>query len=256
MELSSQAINGIEFDQVRKGYDPEQVKSFLSRVGAAVDEMRSHLVASDARARAAMARVQELSAREPAAVGSADTDVISKTLLMAQRTADAAVADAQKSADATLADADSRSKTMLAESEARSTEMIRQAELMATQHMESELRTLKERKASLSTEVDQLNERIVAERERVAAVIESLQRLLRSPEGLGTLSYRPASNTAAPAPAPAAFLGDQHDEAMDDHEDDAFAAPQLRLSSSVEVDEAAEGHPTGEVPLTDPWKAV
>jgi DivIVA domain-containing protein len=155
MELSSQAINGIEFDQVRKGYDPEQVKSFLSRVGAAVDEMRSHLVASDARARAAMARVQELSAREPAAVGSADTDVISKTLLMAQRTADAAVADAQKSADATLADADTRSKTMIADSEARSTEMIRQAELMATSHMESELRTLKERKASLSTEVDE-----------------------------------------------------------------------------------------------------
>jgi DivIVA domain-containing protein len=251
MELSSQAINGIEFDQVRKGYDPEQVKSFLSRVGAAVDEMRSHLVASDARARAAMARVQELSAREPAAVGSADTDVISKTLLMAQRTADAAVADAQKSADATLADADTRSKTMISDSEARSTEMIRQAELMATQHMESELRTLKERKASLSTEVDGLNERIVAERERVAAVIESLQRLLRSPEGLGTLSYRPA------AAAPAAFLGDQHDPGTtDDHHDDSFASPQQRLSSSADVDEAADGHPTGEVPLTDPWRAV
>jgi cell division septum initiation protein DivIVA len=196
--------------------------------------------------------VQELSAREPAAVGSTDTDIISKTLLMAQRTADAHVADAQKSADATLADADSRSKSMLADSEARSTEMIRQAELMATQHMESELRTLKERKASLSNEVDQLNERIVAERERVAAVIESLQRLLRSPEGLGTLSYRPAPNAAAPA----AFLGDQHDDAIDDHQDDAFAAPQLRLSGSAETDEAADGHPTGEVPLTDPWRAV
>jgi DivIVA domain-containing protein len=253
MELSSQAINGIEFDQVRKGYDPEQVKSFLSRVGAAVDEMRSHLVASDARARAAMARVQELSAREPAAVGSADTDVISKTLLMAQRTADAAVADAQKSADATLADADSRSKTMIADSEARSTEMIRQAELMATSHMESELRTLKERKASLSTEVDGLNERIVAERERVAAVIESLQRLLRSPEGLGTLSYRPAPAAAAPA----AFLGDQHDaDANDGFHDDPFANPQQRLSSSADNDEAADGHPTGEVPLTDPWRTV
>ena len=250
MELSSQAINGIEFDQVRKGYDPEQVKSFLSRVGAAVDEMRSHLVASDARARAAMARVQELSAREPAVVGSADTDVISKTLLMAQRTADAAVADAQKSADATLADADSRSKATLAESEARSAEMIRQAELMATSHMESELRTLKERKASLSTEVDGLNERIVAERERVAAVIESLQRMLRSPEGLGTLSYRPA------AAAQSAFLNDQHDaDAINDHHDDSFAAPPLRLSSSAEIDEA-DGHPTGEVPLTDPWRAV
>jgi DivIVA domain-containing protein len=250
MELSSQAINGIEFDQVRKGYDPEQVKSFLSRVGAAVDEMRSHLVASDARARAAMARVQELSAREPTAVGSADTDVISKTLLMAQRTADAAVADAQKSADATLADADTRSKTMIAESEARSTEMVRQAELMATSHMESELRTLKERKASLSTEVDGLNERIVAERERVAAVIESLQRLLRSPEGLGTLSYRPT-----PVAAPAAFLGDQHDGSIDD-QDDSFASPQLRLSGSGTIDDADEDHPTGEVPLTDPWRAT
>jgi hypothetical protein len=150
-----------------------------------------------------------------------------------------------------LADADTRSKTMIADSEARSTEMIRQAELMATSHMESELRTLKERKASLSTEVDGLNERIVTERERVAAVIESLQRLLRSPDGLGTLSYRPTQ-----AAAPAAFLGDQHDDgAIDDHHDDSFSAPQLRLSSSAEVDEAADGHPTGEVPLTDPWRA-
>ena len=233
MELSSQAINSTEFAQVRKGYDPEEVKSFLARVGAAVDEMRSHLVASDARARAAMARVQELSAREP--VMSGDTDVISKTLLMAQRTADAAVADAQKSADATLADADHRSRSMLTDAEARSSDMVRQAELMATTHMESELRAL--------------NERIVAERERVAAVIESLQRLLRSPEGLGTLSYRPAPVAAA---APVARVTTE--SLLDDH---ALAAPSNPPAAEQEPGlRLPDGAATGEVPLVDPWRTV
>lgn len=247
MELSSQAINSTEFAQVRKGYDPEEVKSFLARVGAAVDEMRSHLVASDARARAAMARVQELSAREP--VMSGDTDVISKTLLMAQRTADAAVADAQKSADATLADADHRSRSMLTDAEARSSDMVRQAELMATTHMESELRALNERKAALNTEVEQLNERIVAERERVAAVIESLQRLLRSPEGLGTLSYRPAPVAAA---APVARVTTE--SLLDDH---ALAAPSNPPAAEQEPGlRLPDGAATGEVPLVDPWRTV
>ena len=138
---------------------------------------------------------------------------------------------------------------MLTDAEARSSDMVRQAELMATTHMESELRALNERKAALNTEVEQLNERIVAERERVAAVIESLQRLLRSPEGLGTLSYRPAPVAAA---APVARVTTE--SLLDDH---ALAAPSNPPAAEQEPglrlpDSAA----TGEVPLVDPWRTV
>lgn len=272
MELSPQAITGVEFTQVRKGYDPEEVKSFLARLAAGLEEMRSHLVASDARARAAMARVQELSSREP--VG--DTEVISKTLLMAQRTADTVVGEAQRSADETLSSADLRSKNMVAEAEAKAAETLRQSELMARNHAESELRSLNERRAALQSEVEQLNEGIVAERERVAAVIESLQRLLRSPEGLGTLSYRPApsytassggsgSSAASQPPsvpaqsspgsaAPAAGVPADQAQPPVWSADSAFASPPVRLAGHIDADiPIPEGWATGEVPVVDPW---
>jgi DivIVA domain-containing protein len=239
MELSPQAITGVEFSQVRKGYDAEEVKSFLTRLAAGLEEMRSHLVASDARARAAMARVQELQGREPA---GGDTEVISKTLLLAQRTADSTVGDARKIADELITGADTRSKTMIADAEASAAETVRQAELQARNHTESELRTLNERRGALQAEVEQLNERIVAERERVAAVIESLQRLLRSPEGLGTLAYR--------SPAPVSY-----DAADAQGSGDAeLASPPVRLIGQSDRGlGVAEESATGEVPLIDPW---
>ncbi len=269
MELSPQAITGVEFTHVRKGYDPEEVKSFLARLAAGLEEMRSHLVASDARARAAMARVQELSAREP--VG--DTEVISKTLLMAQRTADTVVGEAQRSADETLSSADIRSKNMVAEAEAKAAETLRQSELMARNHAESELRSLNDRRFALQAEVDQLNEGIVAERERVAAVIESLQRLLRSPEGLGTLAYRPAPSYSAlsgssslgssqPQPPLAASAAPNNTapdtgRAMSSSAESAFASPPVRLAGHVDADiPIPEGWATGEVPTVDPWSVA
>ena len=270
MELSPQAITGVEFTQVRKGYDPEEVKSFLARLAAGLEEMRSHLVASDARARAAMARVQELSSREPAG----DTEVISKTLLMAQRTADTVVGEAQRSADETLSSADLRSKNMVAEAEAKAAETLRQSELMARNHAESELRSLNDRRSSLQAEVEQLNEGIVAERERVAGVIESLQRLLRSPEGLGTLAYRSTAATVSystPASSPVAQSAGAQSSASSggsatsntsvtsgpqasSPSESAFASPPVRLAGHVDADiPIPEGWATGEVPLVDPW---
>jgi hypothetical protein len=220
--------------------------------------MRSHLVASDARARAAMARVQELSAREPV---SGDTEVISKTLLMAQRTADTVVGDAQRSADETLASADLRSKTLVADAEAKAAETLRQSELLARSHAESELRSLQERRTALQAEVDQLNEGIVAERERVAAVIESLQRLLRSPEGLGTLSYRTqaadmptVSASAAESASSASSLSSASGDTGSTSSEASFATPPIRLAGHIDADPSVpEGWATGEVPVVNPW---
>jgi DivIVA domain-containing protein len=243
MELSPQAITGVEFSQVRKGYDAEEVKSFLTRLAAGLEEMRSHLVASDARARAAMARVQELQGREPAG----DTEVISKTLLLAQRTADSTVGDARKIADELITGADVRSKAMIAEADATAAETVRQAELQARNHTESELRTLNERRGALQAEVEQLNDRIVAERERVAAVIESLQRLLRSPEGLGTLGYRSSTASYDAPDAPDAYGSAPAAEA------EVASLPVRLIGQTDRGLGLTEGSTTGEVPLIDPW---
>jgi DivIVA domain-containing protein len=220
MDLSPQSITSTEFTLVRKGYDPEEVRTFLSRVGTGLEEMRSQFVAADARARAAMARLQELSSREP----TDDADTISKTLLVAQRTADAVTSDAQRSADSMMSTAEMRAKTLVADAESKSTEMLRQAELQAKTHVEASLRELTQRRSALQSEVSLLNERILAERERVASVIESLQQLLRSPQGLGALSYRTNPN---------------------DRTAQIDAVEQRPAESEVSS--------SGEIPVTDPW---
>jgi DivIVA domain-containing protein len=148
MELSPKAIAGVEFRIVRRGYDPDEVRSFLVQVGKGVEEMRAQLVATDNRARAAMAKLQEMSsapASAPAAAPvvpaptpaveapreSADADTITRTLLLAQKTADAAVAEAQERARKIVSDADAHAKTVLADADKRAASTVADADKRA-----------------------------------------------------------------------------------------------------------------------------
>ena len=239
VELSPQAIKDVEFSTVRKGYDPEEVKSFLTRLAAGLDEMRSHLVASDARARAAMARVQELSARD----STGDADSISKALLLAQRTADATVAESQRQASTLLAAAEQEAQQRVAEAERRATEMVQQADVDARSRHEAELQNLTERRHALERDVDHLGDSISTSRERVAEAINLLQEALRS--GLVVQPRSAGGPASMPAPISGAITSEVplvHSAAAEPE----ASSEQIRLSP-----------PDGETgPLTivvDPW---
>ncbi len=242
MELSSQAIQDVEFTVVRRGYDPEEVRSFLSRLAAGLDEMRSHLVASDARARAAMARVQELSAKD----SSGDADTISKALVMAQRAADAAISDAQRQASSMVAAAEQQSQGLLADAHAQAQDVLQTAEIDAKVRLEQDLAVLAERRLALSNEVDHLGGQVVSSRDRVAEAIELLQGALRSAlvvsgPGPSLSSLPPLDDRPSPAPDPFATYA-------------AMARPTDAVGETVRV--SMPGADTG--PLTivvDPWEA-
>ena len=91
MEMSPKAIAAVTFPVVRKGYDPEQVRSFLSQLSRVSRSCRTGRCRPRAESRLA-------GAAPPAAGETANVEAISKTLLLAQRTADATVAEARDEA--------------------------------------------------------------------------------------------------------------------------------------------------------------
>jgi DivIVA domain-containing protein len=209
MELSPQAISAVEFDLVRRGYDPDQVRQFLQRLAAAIEEMRSHLVASDARARAAMARVQELSAsphQAPAPQPASDTEAISKALLLAQRMSDEVVAEAQAKADAMVAEAQNQAGAVMAAAEARALEKALHSEHEARTRLSSEVSVLAERKAILQAESDVLRSQIAEMHQQIGTSINELQKVLVASRKPRPALDAPEQHAALPSPPVSAPL--------------------------------------------------
>ena len=117
MEMSPKAIAAVTFPVVRKGYDPEQVRSFLSQLSRGVEELQNRALQAEAKAR-------PQPPRRPAAAPEASVDSITKTLPLAQRTADATVAEARDEAEGIRRQAAERAESILAEAKAHGAQMV------------------------------------------------------------------------------------------------------------------------------------
>jgi hypothetical protein len=186
MELTPELFETTEFAERRKGYDIEQVETFLEETGTALaqllartrhtEERTAHAEARLAQADAAIAEAQqrmqaaeqradsaERAAREAvdgaasAAAATArmheeaEVEQAAKTLLMAKRTADATVNEARGQAQALLEDSQNRAQRQLAEANAEAAELIRRA----NEEAEAEFAA---RRAGVLDEVQRLEE--------------------------------------------------------------------------------------------------
>ena len=101
MELSPQAVAAATFRTVKRGYDPDEVRAYLIEVSASLEAAHQQATAMEARARAAIAKLQDatqLAQQTPATttgpvpvtpaptptVGAEEAETISRTLLLAQ----------------------------------------------------------------------------------------------------------------------------------------------------------------------------
>src|SRR5690606_35806608 len=161
-------LTDVRFSVARKGYDPDEVDNFLERVSAAVAQLQDKLRQATADAEAAEGRATEatrqqtiLQARvdkleddlaaagsapaaapvaEPARAPEDDAAEASKVLVLAQRTADAAVAEARATASQKVAEADAEAARILASARTEADEAAtRQREALA-----AEVRSLEE----------------------------------------------------------------------------------------------------------------
>ena len=217
MDISPQTIRSIGFKTVKKGYDPEEVESFRSQVAGAVETAQDQAIAMEARARAAVAKLQEMSqqvqggAREVAAPRpTGDTEMISRALLMAQRTADAAIVEARAEADTITAQAREEASRVLDSARVMAATAIDDARAEARRAVddervkaENEVQALLARRDFLLSDVDHLEQYLQTQRERLRDAAVQLQELVdRVPGGLGAMRRPLLSASAEPLTAP------------------------------------------------------
>ncbi len=212
MELTPQTLHAVEFREARRGgYNTRDVDDFLERVAAGVGHLHERLREVGARAETAEARLldaqrqlEEVQRRGPSAVPAAGPavqavgvnetdDTLRRTLVLAQRTADATIKEAKQEANRLIDEArtEATRTRMGAEDEAR----------LGADHarasIEAELDGLVDQREAIRADLDMLNRHIDDQRERIRAGIAELRRIVEDDARL------------TPGPLPA-FADDDH----------------------------------------------
>lgn len=261
MALSPQRIRETTFKPARRGYDQSEVDAFVREVATALESAQNDATAMEARARAAVARLQELSQGQgdtAAALTAApaqpeeirghveESETISRTLLLAQRTADQAVADARAEADRLLAGARDDAASRRDEAHDEVARMVEEGKAEARRARESErvrvegeVQALLARRDFLESDVDHLEQHMVAQRERITEATAELTALIeRVPAGLGDMR-RPLLSAAAESGSEELAVASS-DEAID-----------RDRSEISEITRVAEGDDDDELPPPD-----
>ncbi|MDJ0767551.1 MAG: DivIVA domain-containing protein [Ilumatobacter sp.] len=280
MELTPSQVSGATFRTVRKGYDPDEVQAFLGHVAAALEEAQQQATAMEARARAAVARLQEVSAaqeereaeapshEQPTAplerpepseeaaeaetevrVSADEAETISRTLLLAQRTADNAVAEAEAEAERIKNDARAEAETTIDSTREMSAKLLEEAKLEARkvseserQAAENEVQSLKARREFLVGDVDQLETFLGDQRERLRAAAHQIEALCdRVPAGLGEV----------PPPALSASDDEPGDDTAELFIPPEAAGPFATIGDLASTLDEVEGVPFEREPTTE-----
>ncbi len=213
MPLNPRDIREVEFAERLRGYNPDSVDEFLERVALRLEELEAEVERWHRRAEALDARLTE---------ASADSEVLHRTLVMAQRTADQTLSEARANAD-----------QIVAEAEARATSIVSDAEFDARRRMA-------ESTSEIRTEVS----RLVSEREMLASHLVRLRERLGTERAEAISFYRQGIEwLALHIPAP-----DEPDEMAD-----VIAAARntaADLARLAEIDEAV-GEPSARPAQTE-----
>ena len=282
MDFSPQTVRSAGFKTVKKGYDPAEVDDFKEKVAAAIETAQNQATAMEARARAAVAKLQEVSQQVTSGTTAAgpsptasdeDSETISRTLLLAQRTADSTVAQANTEAESITVKARVDATTVIDNARSMADKLLDEARLEARRSAESErikaeneVQALLARRDFLLADVDHLEHHLGAQRERIRDAAVSLQDLIeRVPGGLGEMrrpllsaSAEDMAGTSAQAAQPAVApsggeAGGTHSSALygeleadGEGDDDSVidATPSDATTADTTATESADGDET------------
>lgn len=287
MEYSPQDITTATFAIVKKGYDPSEVRSYLNGVSKALESSQQQATAMEARARAAVAKLQELTQSEAAAPAAPPTaepvpapavpdesEAIGRALLLAQRTADGLIAEARIEVDTMVSAARAEASTMVADAQRQAESTIEEGRAEGRRALESErakaesdVQALLARRDFLLADVEQLETFVESHRARLLDLSNSLRETaesnladLRRPllsaaadaplavPGGDTAPAAPPAEVAAVADAPAAAAADDDD---DDERPTEAISSLAGLVDDVEAPSDPEPTPTGNPNLLD-----
>lgn len=201
MEISPQRVRSAEFKTVRKGADPDEVRLFLNDVADELERSQNQSTAMEARARAAVARLAEVTDSGAKAEGApvdasvAEAETISRTMLLAQRTADTTVAEARAEAARIVKAANDEAARTLDSTREMASQLVEEAKADARQVGEAEriavagtVDALKARRDFLESDVEQLELFLADQRNRLREAATSLIDITeRVPGGLAAV---------------------------------------------------------------------
>jgi cell division initiation protein len=143
MDVTPRELRDVEIREAFRGYNRDEVNDLLERAAAAIEALNERTRVLGER----LASGQTESGR-----GRDTEDMLHRTLLLAQRASDEAIAEAEEKARVMIEDAETRSRRMLADAaiEARRTTESERRRL------EQEISELQQRSEALSTDVDGL----------------------------------------------------------------------------------------------------
>jgi DivIVA domain-containing protein len=233
MDLTPDILHQQEFREARRGYDMREVDEFLERVAVAVEELLQRSHASMVEAEAARSRVaqleQEVQQRAAAGPDSSD-ETMQRTLLLAQKTADAAVADAEAQAAKLLERAEQQAEFVVKEAESsaersrlESESHARRAGEETRRRMLEEITTLERAREVMHADVRALRRYLDDQRTRMRTAARDLQRLVEDPTALKEFSP-PVTSDQQPEPEPEP-QPEADGAAVEDHEPPAPPPP-------------------------------
>lgn len=289
MSLSPQRIRDTQFKSARRGFDQAEVETFKTDVADALESAQNDATAMEARARAAVARLQELSKASPEAVPASgdssdlaaeadgedtstsgdeaitasvdEAETISRTLLLAQRTADTTVADARAEADRLLTAAHGDATGQLDAARADATHIVDDARIEARRageservRVEGEVQALLARRDFLESDVEHLEQFLVAQRERITEAVAELSAIVeRVPGGLGHMR-RPLLSAADDTEIDEAQVYEMDRPSASDDEAPPESGEAAGESSEIsEITRIASAGESGEDATGDVW---
>lgn len=226
MELSPESVSSTTFKIVKKGCDPDEVKSYLAQLASSFEAMQKHASAMEARARAATARLQEIAAQPQTNSSGPGNDEaaesISRALLLAQRTADSTVRDATLEAAQITMKAKAEAQVITDGAQGMLNRLLDEAKADARRSAETErvliqneVESLTARRDFLLSDVEDLEQHIVTQRERLRDVASALSDIVaKVPGGLADLS-RPVISTVGDDKSDLSVTAPANDEPID-----------------------------------------
>ena len=232
MDESPQAVAATTFRIVKKGYDPDEVRTYLGEVARSLTAAQEHAASMEQRARQAVEKAKEvIHQRQATPAGGLkpeDSETISRTLLLAQRTADNTMADARSEAEKVRAAARAEADTSVSAAKVEAGRLIEAAKADARRageservRVEEELQSLLARLEFLKDDVVQLERFADDQRNRLREAAEALLDIAERPVG-GLAGQRPpVLSAASDAPPPLAEPsgGIDHGASMDASDD-------------------------------------
>jgi DivIVA domain-containing protein len=222
MEITARELRDVEIREAFRGYHRDDVNDLLERAAATID--------------AANERVRQMSERlSTAQVDSGRSreteDILHRTLLLAQRAADEAVAEAQAKARAMVDDAEVQSRRTIADAEAEA----RLRGETEKRRLEQEVVELAQQRDALTTDIETLSRYESEYRDRLLRALET---------DLETLRGRTA---VAPGPKPETHEIDlpAMSERIARRDEDANATREIDMRAVMDEPSTTTSTPTG-----------